>query len=254
MRVNRGTWSYQYGYSRSAEAIASGDVGQDYVTLAEEQNHIAFALCDGISMSYFGDLAARFLGDRLRDWISTLNQGSLNARDLSNQLHGHLREWADKADSQLKDHQIPDGVKGMLRDVLLAKKKLGSATVYACGRIDMPSVAFPQGRIILAWQGDTRIRMWADQQEQKGYFGDRFHTREQWNTVNGPVGGMPHIYMNHLLHGDNEGRLLIYSDGLQIIDHSDDVSIEAISSVMKKEAVNPSSDDMSVFQIEWHSI
>lgn len=245
-------WSYQYGYSRSAEARELGDTGQDYVTFIEGEDSIVFALCDGISMSYYGDFAASFLGESLRDWLTTLDPASNETTELSHQLYELLKVKAEEARKQLIDHHIPSYINGMLREVLLAKKKLGSGAIYACGRIDMPSEDIPQGRIVLIWQGDIRIRMWAGAQEKKGYLGDRFHTREQWNSTAGAVGGIPHVYMDHLMNWGNQGKLLLYSDGLQAMDHIDDTSQEGMSRIMKKEADNPSSDDMSIFQIRWH--
>jgi len=251
--VEHAAHSYRYGYCRAAEARESGDVGQDYLALIEDQSYMAFAICDGISMSYYGDFASRFLGDNLSDWLSSeLPAEPWPSRDtLSNQLHSLLVEKAGEARELLKQHEIPAHIKGMLREVLLAKKSLGSGSIYGCGRVDWPCKAFPKGRIILAWQGDVRIRCWSDGNERKGFLGNSFHTREQWNSEAGPVGGTPHVYISDLATWGNNGELLMYTDGLQALDAAENVTSEVMSAVINSESQNPSSDDMSIFHLNW---
>ncbi|GKU77593.1 hypothetical protein L3i20_v219900 [Paenibacillus sp. L3-i20] len=250
--MERPKWSYHYGYSRSTEARESEDIGQDFLTFFEEKDYVSFAICDGISMSYYGDFASSFLGESLLQWLLTIDEAEVETEALSAHLHTYLLDKAKEADERLKDHQIPTYIKGMLRDVLLSKKKLGSGSIYGCGRIDWPCEAYPEGRIVLAWQGDIRIRLWSEGHERKGLFGNRFHTREQWNSVSGPVGGSPHTYVGDLLGLGSEGGLLLYSDGLQALDSMEQVLPEEMSSTIRSESLNLSSDDMSIFQVQWH--
>lgn len=252
--VIRPSWRYQYGYSRSTEARTLGDIGQDYLTVAESRDAIVFAVCDGISMSYFGDYAARFLGEGLKEWLTGLEPSSgeaVQADEWTERLHKQLVLMAEQARAELEEHQIPSHITGMLREVLLSKKQLGSGAVYACGRLDRPSETLPEGRILLAWQGDIRIRLWMENEECKGCLGDRFHTREQWNSSVGPVAGKPHVYTDGLAAWGSAGRLILYTDGLQRLDSIDPLRDEDIDAAMRQEAANPSSDDQSIFQLYW---
>lgn len=61
--------AYRFAYARSADTRASGDVGQDYLAVREGPQTLVFALCDGVSQSFYGDLAARYLGDALVAWL-----------------------------------------------------------------------------------------------------------------------------------------------------------------------------------------
>jgi len=150
----------------------------------------------------------------------------------------------------LDRHRLPSRIQGLLRDIILDKKAKGSASMYGCGRIDLPGKAFPAGRIVLAWQGDIRLRVWKDGKEQTSMLGNRFDTRHQWNSVLGPVGGKPHLICEDL-RSWKEGAVLLYSDGLQAIDAWDRFPHEKLAEVMKQEADHPSSDDISLLHILW---
>ncbi|WP_268624625.1 protein phosphatase 2C domain-containing protein [Paenibacillus alvei] len=249
----RSGWSYRYGYSRSAESRASGDTGQDYCTFAESDQSIVFVLCDGISMSYYGDFAARFVGDRLLEWLASLSRASLDASMLERELAVVLDTAAARARKELEDHSIPEHIQGMLREVLQAKKRQGSGTMFACGRVDLPSLSRPEGSIRFAWHGDLRIRLWQGAEETSDLLGDQFHTSHQWNSESGIVHGKAHIYCASLQQGDigNGGEVLLYTDGLHVLDFHNPVTPALLSQVIKQEALDASSDDMAFFHIRW---
>ncbi|WP_239617467.1 hypothetical protein [Cohnella mopanensis] len=249
-QVRQPSWTYRYGYSRSAESAASGDPGQDYLSFAESESSFIFALCDGISMSYFGDIAAKYLGDRLIEWLGQLEDGRNGISELEQSLERYLKEITDQATRSLERHRIPSRIHGLLREIILDKKAKGSASMYGCGRIDLPCKAFPEGRIVLAWQGDIRLRVWKDGLERTSLLGDRFDTRQQWNSVLGPVGGKPNLLYDDL-RSWKEGAVLLYSDGLKAIDAWERFTHEKLEGVMKQEAAHPSSDDISLLHIIW---
>ncbi|RJX39126.1 hypothetical protein D3P09_16675 [Paenibacillus pinisoli] len=252
--VESGIGRYQYSYSRSAEARENGEAGQDYLTIIEEKEYLAFALCDGISMSYYGDIAASFLGESLLDWLISEDSALMDASRLRESLHGYLIGQAQEADKKLQRHQIPSHIKGILREVLLAKKEMGSSTIYCCGKIEWPSSNNADGRLLLAWQGDTRIRIWENGVEQQGLLGDSFHTSERWSTKSGPVGGSPHIHVGSLpCSRSGSGAVLAYSDGLKGLDASSRITKDKITDIIAHEAADPSSDDMSIIHIQWQT-
>lgn len=250
----RSGWAYHYGYSRSAESREAGDPGQDYLTFEERAECLLFALCDGVSQSYYGDLAAKFVGDRLLDWLAVEGEADAEISGLDRQAHldQYMRRMTATAGEIVRKHVIPPGIQGMLRDVLLEKRERGSATMYCGGRIDLPRESLPEGRLLLVWQGDIRCRVWSgDVEETSERLGSRFHTTQQWNSVTGPVGGMPHVYESRLLQGGAGGELLLYTDGLGILDSYPRVSAHQLSECSDNEAMRPSSDDISYLQVNW---
>ena len=62
--AQRDVFAYRCAYRRSADTRTTDDLGQDYLTFYERENTFAFALCDGVSQSFYGGLAARMLGMR----------------------------------------------------------------------------------------------------------------------------------------------------------------------------------------------
>src|ERR1041385_7373312 len=75
-------FSWRYAYARSADTRKVGDPGQDYLTFRYEEGVFAFALCDGVSQSFFGDLAARILGDALLTWLWQRPPGDMDERHI----------------------------------------------------------------------------------------------------------------------------------------------------------------------------
>jgi len=249
----RDGWLYRYGYSRAMESQAAGDPGQDYLTIAEQEGSLQFVLCDGVSQSYYGDLAAKFIGDRLLDWLSDVgDRQESHDSGLQTSLRRYLTALTGEAQTLVRQHHIPPEVPDMLREVLQAKKELGSAAMYCAGRIDLPNESKPDGRLWLVWQGDIRCRIWnGSAEESKMRFGDRFHTWHQWNTTAGAVGGMPHVYQDRLVHGGKRGELLLYSDGLQALDCMACLTDERLAEIAADEAGHRSSDDICYLQVMW---
>lgn len=252
-QISRPGWSCRYGYSRATECREADDPGQDYLTLDIGDNRLQFVLCDGISQSYYGELAAKLVGDRLLDWLADIGVPSpADQVQLQRRWENSLRELTITADELLRQHVISPDIQGMLREVLSDKKRLGSATMYCGGRIDFPDNAIPEGRILLAWQGDIRCRIWNGTAEAtEARLGNRFDTREQWNSVAGSIGGRPHLMVDRLLRENKRGELLIYSDGLQVLDRLDIVPAQQLAAAAAEEARHPASDDISYLQIQW---
>src|SRR5688500_8353015 len=91
VQVVRGrTFSYRYAYARSADSRAANDPGQDYLTFQEEGNSFAFVLCDGVSQSFYGEIAARVLGDGLVAWLMRDLPPSLDGADMRASLVARL--------------------------------------------------------------------------------------------------------------------------------------------------------------------
>ena len=256
-------WQCHYGYARCAEARATDEPGQDYVALRVYDSGLLFVVCDGVSQSYYGDFAARFAGNRVLDWLSSLQYAELepDIPRLQHELNGYLLDATHTATEQLDGYALHADVNGLLREVLLDKKRQVSSAMYVGGRLDFPGERHPAGRLVLVWQGDMRVRLWMGDRERgllrevpEATFGGSFHTRERWNSVSGPVGGMPNVYSSGVIREDGEGNgtLLVYSDGLAALDSLLQPPDGQLVRYMSEQAADPDSDDMSVVQINWH--
>lgn len=249
--VSDSIWQYQYAYYRSMESREVNDLGQDYVTYLADEDCMSFVICDGVSLSYFGDLAARILGDQLLSWLYSQEQIEIDTRSIQSDLETYLVEITNAATRQLDTHKIPDYIQGILREVLLDKKEHGSDSIYGAARIDLPCSVYPKGRILIVWQGDIRIRLWSHNEERTEELGNQLASSHRWNSKVGPVGSLPHVYCSDLISFGTKGRLILYSDGLKDLDCLINPDIDEIKSALNISIQDPSSDDMSFFNIDW---
>ncbi len=245
-------YSYRYAYARSADSRAADETGQDYLTFSEGPAWFAFALSDGVSQSFFGDIAARILGDSLLRWL----EGAPATEDdfrLGELLLDYLGRLTEGATRWVQQYPIPDGISPMLREVLEQKREMGSEATFVCGRIDLPGPALPQGRLLLAWMGDSRLRFWGPGGERSAELGDTFHTDQRWSTSRGAVNGRPHLFTQPLVRADGQPgvtRLLAYSDGLSLLDgRQDPLTDIGLQDLVATAGESPTSDDISILEI-----
>ena len=137
--------------------------------------------------------------------------------------------------------------------MLEEKRELGSEATFVCGRIDLPGAGLPQGRLLLAWMGDSRLRFWGPAGERSAELGDTFHTDQRWSTRRGPVNGRPHLFLAPLASSQRlleVVRMLAYSDGLTSLDeHGDAPTNVALQEMITMAAESATSDDISLLEI-----
>lgn len=246
------TFAWRYAYARAAETRASGETGQDYLTFASNEEAFLFALCDGVSQSFYGDVAARAAGDALLEWLEGELPASLSAEVVGQSLSGFLNGLTVSTTALLQEQAIPDNLPPMLLEVLEQKRAIGSETTFVCGRVDMPSGTFAQGRVVLAWMGDSRMRFWGRAGERTIDLGDTFKTEERWSSSRGLVGNEAHIFTAPLQEsgGWTVQRLLVYSDGLAALDDVEQSPTSSeLESIISRAQESPTSDDISLLEV-----
>lgn len=247
-----GAFSSRFAYARAAETKRAGDRGQDYLTCAEVGDSFVFALCDGVSLSFCGDIAAQILAVHLRDWLLDEERRSIVSIDmLRSQLTAELQALTSEATEAVNQLPLPPEVSGLLRDVLEEKRLLGSETTFVCGRVDLPSPIWPEGRLLLAWMGDSRLRLWGDGIEWSSSLPGEFRTAERWSTRRGLVGTTPHVFVSGLTkHAFT--HLAAYSDGFAALDVWEDLPDDrTLQAVLESSFRKPTSDDVSLIDLRW---
>lgn len=234
----------RYGYGRSSDSVNAGESGQDFAALHLDGSVCTFVLCDGVGMSYRGEFAARYLGQSLLAWLNDdvrLSQAHLSER---------LQQWAVTAAAELEQQPIPH-MSSLLLHVLEEKRRRGSQTMYICGRIDLPS-RVKKGKMVLAWQGDSRIRLWNGAEEVGDIFGNTFRTSERWSTIFGTVGGQPHWYETRLSLGE-QIRLQMYTDGLADLDPiREHIPDDQLQILLDAKHTNGLDDDVAFLELQWN--
>jgi len=243
--------AYRYAYARAAETRAAGDVGQDYLAVREGERSFVFALCDGVSQSFYGDLAARYLGDALVSWLSDDLRSTMEQQTIRADLAACLRDLTGPATELVQRHPLPPDIPPMLRDVLEEKRALGSESTFVCGRLDLADDTFPAGRIVLAWMGDSRLRLWSSGDDPPAALGGVFETAQRWSSRRGLVGGELNVFVAPLAQADRRfSRLVAYSDGLAALDDwGKDPSNRALQDLISRAGEAATSDDISFLEV-----
>jgi len=230
---------WRYAYARAAETRAQGEVGQDVIVLDGRPERLNFALADGVSQSFYGDLAASALGDGLVGWLGQLAPGQ-TSEQVSLGLAGLLEKLRVEVTEDVDVFPLPKDLPPMLLEVLNQKRQLGSESMFVCG-----SIWLDPGKLLLCWLGDIRCRLWRDGREEK--LEGLFRTQDRWSSRRGPVAGPPQLHFAPL---QGLSRLMIYSDGLASLDAlPDPPTDEALQAAIDAAGRSPTSDDISFLDI-----
>lgn len=246
-------WSHaklaaRYAYSPSAESCSQGEPGQDFAAVASDGRSARFVLCDGVSLSYRGDYGARILGEELFAWLKRVPEA-----DLESKISRLLTAISRKADKGLDKLKLPEGLSPLVRDVLLEKRQLGTEAMFACGYIAMPSRG-RKGKLWLMWQGDIRIRFWNGRGEALLLPPEQFNTLDRWSSRPAKAGTAPYCYSRPLSAEEN-GGLLIYSDGLESLDDKViPLPGRELERALAAEASGGLPDDGSLLELNWNEI
>lgn len=241
--LQRKRYGLRYAYARSSDSQSTDDPGQDYLVVVEDGDKLVFALCDGVSQSFYGDLSARFLGEELVKWF--WQQPTKDSASLKTSLADQLSAITTTASRLVDQYQIPPDVSPMVKDVLEQKRKLGSETTFITGCLN-----YSDNSLSLAWLGDSRLRLWNRRGEVSGKFSQTFNTAERWSSLKGIIGEL-HVATLPL---NQIEYLMVYSDGLAVLDETiqHHVRTETLISIMATAQRMPQSDDISFLQV-WNS-
>lgn len=242
--------SYRYAFARSNDCRTAGDWGQDYLSLHYGNDVAVFALCDGVSQSFFGEIAARYLGDTLVDWFSSRLPGVTEPAAIREALEQKLHDAVPEAAELVAAYQLPADLPEMLRAVLEDKRKIGSESTFVSGRIDLPGRDFPAGRAVFAWLGDSRLRIWNAYDEMSSTLGGEFKTMQRWSSRRGTIGSVVHVFVGEITGPQGIKRVLAYSDGLSSLDGITALMDgRQLQACIEREGELPTSDDIAVVEI-----
>lgn len=235
---------------RSAEAIEDGLSNEDYVSYRYDNQRLALAVCDGVGQSFFGELAARFLGEKLIDWLWALpDDAGENADKQAERLFNNLHAWTEPATVLVKAHPLPkDKAHSLRRKALERKRDAGSACVFACARFDTSG---GQISCLSFWLGNTQLRFWDARGQELLLATENVH-EEQWSTARGPLNSdvVHHLALPSLA---DEGirRVTVHTDGVHALaDAVGGLTKTRLDKIMRELAEDPASDDVSLLDVK----
>jgi hypothetical protein len=195
----------RYLYSRSADSVAQETSGQDYLAFRYDDQRVTFALCDGVSQSFMGEIAARFLGDRLVDWLWKY-EGPSDPVAFGLAVQMFLNHLQPEADTLISQHSLPDDLPPLTREALEAQRAYGSEAMFVAGRTDLSP---GQDRVLLCWLGDSILKP-LDTGGQAVDIGPAGTTAERWSSTKG-IKGRVHAWRGNTRQVT---RLVAHSDGI----------------------------------------
>lgn len=257
----KGHFLIRCAYSRSAECQQADHEGQDYLVFRADPRKFVFALCDGVSGSFFGDLAAKRVGDKLINWLwalPSIDPPEVNS-DYVNNLEVFLNGIAPQIQKEVDLLDIKWVDPPALIPILDKKRINGSQTTMVCGVFYAPSQTLPKGRARFFWLGNSRLHIWSKGTDQSQLLNALWTDKNRWYSTKGVEGKIQSFVgdlssidsfvahsdgFNHaLLDVENEPKLIDnFHPGLpkNIID-------ETITTLQKL----PKNDDVSYIEVEF---
>lgn len=226
---------------------------QDYVRVvfASKGSALSFCVCDGVGGSFLGNFAARYLAERIADYLLTLPSVPREPRKTAVIVRKQLKTWAIEAQQELNQLGLPPALPALEREILEEQRnQYGSATVFFCGRVDYASGHSRSPQVLPAlfcWMGNVSARVFST----PGVYhqlGDEDNDRNRWSTHFGQQGILT-IRVSTLSRSE---PLIIHTDGLNALGHQlaqlDDHQLQKrIWQLLQM----PANDDMTVLDLRW---
>lgn len=251
--TRHGYFHIRYLSARSYEAKEANDFSQDYIAFQDDGERLVFAVCDGVSQSYFGNIAAQFLGEHLVDWLwrdFPWNGRGLDNSKLTDLLVSYLNNQTKEAEAKVQQQTISADLPTMMQHALERKREYGSETVFACGSIELSGPRNPHGSIFLAWMGNTELQVLTTTEDdlESNLIKTTWDDRSRWSTKRGVVGGRPEIYSSS---AEGIGRIVAYTDGISSYgDKISDATDAELAQEVERLGAHPKSDDISFIEID----
>jgi hypothetical protein len=208
----------RYAYARSGDSVANQIEGQDYLIFQHNDQRLVFVVCDGVGSSFCGHLAARILGERLLEWLWTLDIAYIEGSGaLTEAATSFLRRLQVEGQREVDGYEVPVHFPPLIRQALEQQRGYGSEAIFAAARIDHPGPYVPDGALTLCWMGDTQLHT-LDEDGNEMNIGAEWTSKNRWSTTQGVKGKLSAV-MSKL---KGVGRLLAFSDGLST--HADDLA------------------------------
>lgn len=235
---------FRFGLDRSRDSQKSDQPGQDCISVQWTATRLSATLCDGVSQSFFGELAAAELSNKLSQFLLDLPNES-NPIFLHDTIRAYLDTLSSTFSRAVEEHSIESVEPAFLRAVLEKKRSLGSEAVFSAVLLDKMI-----DRVLLVWAGDCRLRLWLHGEEvtRELLSTETFITRERWSSSKGVIGNL-HLALYPFSSFDT---IVSYSDGLAQIDDAPNIFQEtnvAIEQYISQTKSLASSDDVSFLQI-----
>ena len=242
---SRGPFTIRYAYVRDSGSQVSGGRGQDYMIIRAEPQRLAFAVCDGVGQSFFGDLAAQLVGERLAQWLWALPSDPTGLptprQSLAKSLHEYLDQQIDLG-TRLVMGKTLSGYP-LIREVQEQNRaESGTQSNFVCGLLEAASTRLPHGRVLLFWLGDAMLHTWRQGVDASEQLGATWSSEEAWSSKEGVVGEI-HSFVGDLRQVDS---ILAHTDGFN---HLKDRWRPGLDAAIIDKSIGSPEDDVSYLEV-----
>jgi hypothetical protein len=244
----RGPMQVRYAYARSMDSIKAGVRGQDYLVFRAEPHRIVFAVCDGVGNSFYGGVGSQIVGEKLAEmlWhIPVYSEYSATAQEIHQSLHEETG-FAKQFISQMDFSHMPE----IKRNALLNQaKEVGTQSNFVSGLVETPSPELPEGRVVLFWLGDAKLRVWKGNEDKSELLEAIWNSKEGWSSKAGVIGDIRHFACTL----QDIDCVMAHSDGLDSISDqfNPDMAGNVINAGIKCIQNGRNSDDISFLEITY---
>ncbi|MEJ9114714.1 hypothetical protein LAV76_18220 [Bacillus paramobilis] len=236
-------FTYQYSYVRAKETQDLNESGQDFLVFQDNGTNFTFVLCDGVGMSFHGEIAAKFLGMKLLNLFETFPE---TEQDISILLNEELEKWKEEASEEIRAFRLPEETPWLLRDVLEEKRKQGSEAMFIGGKIELiPNQDKVQ--VTMVTHGDSFVQLFQEKKDCLNVMKFERNIEKRWSTQRGIIGGELAVF-SKTLSRQEANRIVIHSDGLVPLKQ---YNFEEVLKEIERAQNSPTSDDISFLDISW---
>ncbi|WP_234879558.1 hypothetical protein [Bacillus mycoides] len=236
-------FTYRYSYVRAKETQDLNESGQDFLSFQVNGTSFIFVLCDGVGMSFQGEIAAKFLGMKLLNLFEIFSE---TKQDISILLNEQLEKWKEEASEEIRTFQLPEETSWLLRDVLEEKRKLGSEAMFIGGKIELiPNQ--DKAHVTIVTHGDSFVQLFQNQKNCSNVMKLERNIEKRWSTQRGIIGGELEVF-SKTLSREEVNRIIIHSDGLMSLMK---YNFEEVLTEIERAQCSPTSDDISFLDISW---
>jgi hypothetical protein len=188
---------------RAVETAGFNEPSQDYVAVRHDATRLCFAVTDGVSTSFMGEIAAQVLAVGLVDFLYAIPPDTQEDA-FSSAVLEHVGTLAKSTQDKIATWPIPSSVTGILRETLEEKRLYGSEAMFVCGSVDFGG---RQQLARFAWLGDASMRLILRSGERHDLSG---LSADRWSTRLGARGNLG----CKTLSTKEIRRIIAYSDGM----------------------------------------
>jgi hypothetical protein len=213
--LNSHEYTISYAFIPNEYSQQNGYSSEDALLFDTDNEDFFMAVCDGVSQSCLGDIAARNIAQALYHIWILLIRGVYQPTELDNVLRRSFNAAIVRTNYEIHHFMMnpPENFSSTTIDILQKLNKTGgSQTIFAC-------TFSLQGKVYAIWMGNTAIIIQGDTQGiVLNYDDERFQNdsiRFSSNAVNGLRGECNIQIFEHFLAQNTTWRIVIHSDALE---------------------------------------